>query len=206
MNLVAAVIYKKERAELHLLTQCETLAPLAGLRSDLDRMQAGMGMVELADAVLHPDDPNPIIFNLLGESLEAADHATYSPDLAFHRFEARLLDLLGFRPGLESCAVCGRPVAAESGEGRSDLALADAGVVCTSCARRNAGSVPVTREAVLLLRRLMEPGAAMEMLMGTNPDVAAAAGRAVQWLYAAHVHGYKGLKSERVFRALGATR
>jgi DNA repair protein RecO (recombination protein O) len=164
-----------------------------------------MAMVELIDVVTHPDDPNPAIFKLLESSLQAADHATSGPGFSLYRYEARLLTLLGFRPLLADCTSCGAAIAADPHPEAVRLGLGEAGVVCASCAGRGIGGIRVSSGAVGLLRGFLETGGEETVLEEEGP-VLAEAGRALRWFYAAHIHGFRGLKSERVFESLGTYR
>jgi DNA repair protein RecO (recombination protein O) len=202
MNVVSAVLYKKERTELHLLTQCDLATAATRLHTDLESMAAGMGMVELVDVVTHSDDPNSTVYSLLVDSLQAADAATSNVAHTLYRFEARLLDLLGFRPRLDGCTVCGTPVG-RSGEAEGPRpGLAAAGVLCGSCAVRLGAAMRLSHGAVGLLSSFLEtPGEKTVFDSESGPRLAEA-GRALRWLYSTHVHGFRELKSERVFASL----
>ena len=63
-------------------------------------------------------------------------------------YEMRLLDLLGYRPLLFECAVCGEEITARNQFFSADLG----GVLCPKCATRGQSSRPISLEALRFLR------------------------------------------------------
>jgi len=112
----------------HTITQCEIKDSFFDLRLDYDRLLHGMYYLSLADMAALPDQSAPEVFFLL---LKALAHLCYSgldARMLTACFEMRYMPLMGFRPMMDRCVICGTPV---DGEGRFDEARG--GVVCLRC-------------------------------------------------------------------------
>ncbi len=110
------------------ITQCEIKDSFYDLRFDYDRLVHGMYYLSLADMAALPEQGAPDVFMLL---LKALAHLCYSglpAQMLTASFEMRYMPLMGFRPSMERCVVCGRGV---DGAARFDEALG--GVVCDCC-------------------------------------------------------------------------
>lgn len=110
------------------ITQCEIKDSFYDLRFDYDRLIHGMYYLSLADMAAMPDQEAAEVFMLL---LKALAHLCYSglpAAMLTASFEMRYMPLMGFRPLMDRCVICGNPV---NGEARFDEALG--GVVCKLC-------------------------------------------------------------------------
>jgi len=139
-----------EGRDLDIVTQAETVEAYAALRDDLERLSRGLYCAELVDR-LTPErsEANPV-FRLLQETLGLLD-SEEALDLAVRRFEVRLLDELGYRPALETCAVCGRRLEPAA----NFWSAAAGGAVCPTCADDSLGLRPLSLNALKVLRLLL---------------------------------------------------
>lgn len=201
MNHVTAVFYKKETRDLQLLTQCDVLHPNRGLTENMERMAAGMAIVELADAVTPAEEENPRLFELLARTLAAASSATKNPGNALYYFEMRLLENLGFRPDVHRCYNCGTPVDA-SGPAHG-LHMGFNGILCADCSAKGLGLQPLSAPAVRVLQRLQEiDGAEAVTRITLPPAVRGEIAGVLRRFLLGHVEGLRTLRSEAVFSSL----
>ena len=157
-----------EGRDLDIVTQAETVDAFPGLRDDLERLSRGLYCAELVDR-LTPDrsEGNPL-FRLLQETLGLLS-AEAETDLAVRRFEARLLDQLGYRPNLETCAVCNRRL-----EPVDNFWSASAGgAVCPSCADDSLRLTPLSLNAIKVLRLLLRASFAEAARVRLSPGLTA---------------------------------
>jgi DNA repair protein RecO (recombination protein O) len=206
MSHIRAVVYVKEHRDLQLLSRFEPLEQLGGLMADMDRMAAGLAVVELAGATTPQTEANEALFQLLASTLSALRNATKHPRNALYHFEVHLLGELGFQPNFDNCASCGKSVGKEAGSERRAARMGHAGVVCPSCIDRHHGLFPISYEALAVLRELQRTGSAEEAaardLCGSHGDeVDAALRRCMQM----NVDTLGKLKTREVFHALGRT-
>src|SRR3954452_7245083 len=118
-----------EGRNLDIVTQAETVEAFPGLRDDLERLGRGLYCAELIDRLTPERSEGNPIFRLLHETLTLLNSET-EMDIAVRRFEMRLLDLLGYRPSLQTCAVCDRRLEPVT----NSWSAAVGGAVCPLCA------------------------------------------------------------------------
>jgi DNA repair protein RecO (recombination protein O) len=115
MSHVALVMYKKDRRDLQLVSQCDILTTFRNLYDDIGKMAVGMLIIELVDKVSHDEDKHVDLFHLLHESLAMLNAATRNPKNLLYGFEIRLSTLLGFHLSFQQCAICRKPVMLRNG-------------------------------------------------------------------------------------------
>lgn len=133
---------------LHTLVQGEIVKPYSGLKNDITRLSYAQYFCELCDAVLPEHEPSPEVFQLLLVALESLEQDLV-PEQTARCFELNLLDLLGYRPALENCRVCG-------GGGPYRFDLAEGSLVCLNCPSSDA--VEISGGSVALMKRFLESG------------------------------------------------
>ncbi|MDF1613603.1 DNA repair protein RecO [Desulfurivibrio dismutans] len=139
--------YEESRTgSLVRIDQAELLQPFAAIRSDYHKYTAACLLGELLLAWLEEAAPDPPLFSLLLWSLQAiandgaqqmgaklnGQQNTLSTMATVVFFELKLLDLLGYRPALDSCQLCRRPAPAGY---PYHFSLAAGGLLCPTCNR-----------------------------------------------------------------------
>ena len=122
------VFYDTRTSQLHLITQCELLAPLAELQRDLETMRLAALCVELVDAVAPLEEPQPALYGLLKQMLERLALGAGDPMNMRVHFIVRLLRLAGFQPQLDECTGCGSVV-----RGPGYWSSRQGGLLCERC-------------------------------------------------------------------------
>lgn len=204
MSLVRAVVYRKENRDLQILSQGDVIDSFRHISEDMERLAAGMAVVELVDAVTHAEEENPPLFGLLVRSLETINTAPRNVVNALYAFEVRLLDILGFRPNFFTCFHCGTPID-ETSVGRSgaELNVSYGGILCSDCSSRGMGLETLSAGSVKVLQYLQEasdPAAITRISLSAQMrnEVAATMRRCLQ----SHIEGFRPLKSESMFSSL----
>ncbi len=134
--------------DLPIITQVETQEAYLPLQQNLVRLTGALYALELLDRFTYEGEgANIPLYHLLTETLQrlAAQEDGWLP---LRYYEIRLLDLLGFRPQLFSCANCGREIQPED-QFFSPLA---GGVLCPSCGTGLPGVWEVETEPLKYLR------------------------------------------------------
>lgn len=115
------------------------------LRGDLERLQAGYGVVEAID---HIPDAGPLdtaIFDTATRVLIALDDIKFSPKLIPAAFYLRLLALDGSEPVVDECVNCGSPGPLVAFNAQSG------GALCRNCR----SGLNLSAEALGLLRQIL---------------------------------------------------
>ena len=134
--------------DLLIVTQADTLDAYLPIHENLVKTSHASYVVELLDRFTYEDDTeNTSIFRLLTEALTRLGKEA-NPWLASRYYEVRLLDLLGYRPHLFTCAKCGREIKAVD----QFFSATQGGVLCPTCGTDLPGVWSVSVEALKYLR------------------------------------------------------
>jgi len=149
------VFYDTLTSQLHLISQCDLVEPLDGLQRDLDTARLAALCVELVDAVVPLEDPQPRIYRLLREALTRL--ALGGEDLAMLRahFILRLLRLAGFQPQIDQCTSCNLTARAPA-----YWSARQGGLLCPRCLHEDPKAEPASPalcEALTTLAEAAQP-------------------------------------------------
>jgi DNA repair protein RecO (recombination protein O) len=136
---------------LSSVLQTDIVSVFPKVRNDLEKIGLAGYACELTDLMLPEGMASPRLFRLLASYLEHLDSfPASSSDRRF--FEMNFLNVLGYCPSLDRCALC----ALELDKGARVLyPMAANGLLCTHCGR---GGMPLSMETVGLLRRSLKTG------------------------------------------------
>ena len=144
MSHVRLLLYRGR--ELDIVSQAESVEPLAPLLSTLDRASQGMAVLEAADQLSMEREPAPNLYRMLVGVLRTI--AERPAPLVVPAFYWKLLAAEGLRPELDACVRCG--------DAPPDVALVafdlqEGGVLCRSCRSGQA----ISADALTLLRGIL---------------------------------------------------
>ena len=150
MTVNRIVFYDTHTSSLHLISQCELVSPLSALAEDLDTMRCAAFCVELTDAVVPLEEPQPAVYRLLKDTLERAALGQALASLRAH-FIIRVLRLAGFEPQLDRCTGC-HAVVHQAG----CWSARQGGLLCSSCLHEDPQAEPISPELLDALETLTE--------------------------------------------------
>jgi len=133
--------------EILLVTQAETLDAYLPLREDLTLLGYTSYVIELLDRFTYEEGENRSLYRLLVDTLGRLA-VQQNPNQAVRYFEIRLLDLLGFRPQLTTCARCENEIKPVD----QFFSAAHGGVLCPNCGPGVSGARPISMLALKYLR------------------------------------------------------
>jgi DNA repair protein RecO (recombination protein O) len=152
LTLCDIVLLRKSSGGLDLLTEAQVVERFGRLRSDLPALYAGYYIAELLADWTEESDPHPNLFDEARATLETLGLSRESTGTRLIRFELVLLSELGYRPVLESCAVCGTPLAGEP----LAFGIGVGGMVCQACQPAQRERRALSLEAWQALKDLAE--------------------------------------------------
>ena len=133
--------------DLYIVTQADTVDAYSRVKDDLLLLGYASYVLELLDRFTYEEGENRSLYRLLTNTL-ARLSSQYDPALVVRYYEIRILDLLGFRPQLFSCAKCESEIKPEDQFFSSELG----GVLCPTCGSSITGARPISMEALKYLR------------------------------------------------------
>jgi DNA repair protein RecO (recombination protein O) len=147
LTLCSISLLRKTSGGLDLLTEARVERRFTQLASDLPALYAGYYVAELLADLTEDSDPHPQLFDEALATLAMLGQAQVPTGPRLARFEMVLLHELGYRPTLDQCALCARPV---NGSGLGFSASAG-GVVCSACNKVARDRRPLTDGALRAL-------------------------------------------------------
>ena len=167
--------------ELDIVTQAESVEPLAPMLSSLDRASQGLAVIEAVDQLSLEREPNVQLYRMLVGVLRTI--ATSPSPLNVAAFYWKLLANEGMRPELDRCLRCGE---AEPDVQFVAFDLNEGGVLCRTCRSGQSispGALTVLRE--ILGGQLVQALAREES--PTTHEVSALATRALEFHIERHL-------------------
>jgi DNA repair protein RecO (recombination protein O) len=185
LALIRIVFLRKSSDALDLLTEAKLERRFRSAQRELARLYAGYYVAELLTELTERGDPHPALFQAADRTLHALDTGAPLAETIV-RFETVALKEVGHLPSLDTCVICGRPVAAT---GRVPFGMIAGGVLCDQCRPGRRGVVSVSSAVIDTLRN-----ATSKNSEGDAPAIAPAKRgelRAVMNNYFAHLIGHK---------------
>jgi DNA repair protein RecO (recombination protein O) len=133
--------------DLWIVTQAEAMELFQPLRENLSLIGYAGYVVELLDRFIYEEGQNWQLYQLLVETLKRLAGEP-DPFVPIHYYEMRLLDLMGFRPLLFECAMCGKEIQPED----QYFSAEHGGVLCPDCGLQVNLVRPVSMDALRYLR------------------------------------------------------
>ncbi|MGC8667914.1 MAG: DNA repair protein RecO [Chthonomonadales bacterium] len=93
-----------------IVSQCEMDQAFPNLRQDLEGIARAAYLCELVERLTDEQEPLPVLFDLLMETLKLLDAARMDRDAVVHMFELKLLAERGYEPQVSRCVECGASV------------------------------------------------------------------------------------------------
>ncbi len=110
MGYLRLIFYWKEGRDLQTLSAAETIERFPRLASSLEKMTAGLTILELVNACLHDDGAHPQLFSDLVSALRGLDQPNVQESAVTLWFMARLANELGYALRSDECGVCDETV------------------------------------------------------------------------------------------------
>ena len=196
LSRIEAHLYWKEGRDLQLLASAELVEAWRGGVTDLDRLAHAQAAAEFVDRLVWGEEVHESFYLLLRDALRsAAEAAPESLPAVTLAFQMQAAALLGYRPVLDRCAVCSRPLpenpvfAAERG-----------GFVCAGCAAGEPGAIRLKPGSAATMRGLLD-----FPLAGEPPAPVARSGellRVVEVFLQTHFQRFAGFRSLELLREL----
>lgn len=130
--------------ELDIVTQAESVEPLAPMLSSLDRASQGLAVIEAVDQLSLEREPNPQLYRMIVGVLRTIGRSPSPLNVA--AFYWKLLASEGMRPELDRCVRCGDT---EPDVEFVAFDLNEGGVLCRTCRSGqaiSAGALTILRE------------------------------------------------------------
>jgi DNA repair protein RecO (recombination protein O) len=133
--------------DLWILTQAEAADTFFALREDLVLLGYASYIIELIDQSTYDEEENRLLYDILARTLRRLNRGD-NPNLVTRYYELRLLDYIGFRPQLFTCAQCESEIQPED----QFFSAARGGVLCPKCGPHAPSTRPISLLALKYFR------------------------------------------------------
>ncbi len=156
------VFIKKSYGSLNLLTEARLSTRFRPQPAELQRVYGGYYVAELLQGLTEDFDPDPALYDLTVETLDAFAIPDTPSSSTLVRFEILLLREIGLLPNLSECSVCGEPVAVtpKISDGRFNHWVTQGGLLCAACRKEEYSGTAISARAISLMRQLTEDNTA----------------------------------------------
>lgn len=147
------VLYKGKGHEG--VTSCAVSDSFYPLRDDFDRLSYAAVMLAAATAAAQPEEPHEHLMILLTRSLARLAYGQMDPAAVTAAFLLHFAALIGYKPRLNHCVLCGEVLAPGADAWLNPLA---GGLVCRACYRTDTGAMRLDGPTVDWLRSVLKVG------------------------------------------------
>jgi len=168
LNRVEVVFY--EKPSLDLVSQAALLEGFTSLKSDLPGVIAALGVASMLDRMLPLHQADERAYRVFDALLRILDGRSGDSEVVCLAGQLKLLQVLGHRPRLGACAICGGDAAPFG------FSEEEGGVVCSRC---STGNGEITAGLARSMERLLEMPLTRSQIVKLSPVDLATARQAV---------------------------
>ncbi|MBL7081113.1 MAG: DNA repair protein RecO [Candidatus Omnitrophica bacterium] len=161
------IFYKSRTSSLHLVSQCDLRKDYPVLKKDIKKLKKAYRVVELLNLLTCAEDKNEAVFQLLVSSLDVMENEKLR-DLEKYLliFKIKLLDLVGFRPHLDSCICCNDKI-----RGNAKFSLKLGGLICERCRLRDYQARNIFRGSIASILYIERNNFESALRLGMNWEI-----------------------------------
>lgn len=137
------ILYKGNNT--YNINSCETIEMFYNIRIDLDKLKYAVYITKIVTDVTTENQNSYKILQLFLNTLYVISKTEKDLNLVISIFRIRLMSIIGFRPSIDKCAICGAK------EEFGYFSFLDNGFKCTSCGKLDKGAVKIsetTKDAI----------------------------------------------------------
>lgn len=142
------ILYKSR--EIYSINSCETIEMFYNIRTDLDKIKYAVHITKIILDITNENENSYKILQLFLNTLYMISETDKDPDFILSVFKIKLLCLLGFKPRIENCVVCGEK------ENLKYFSIKDNGVKCEECYRQDKSVISITPSTWAALKFIIQ--------------------------------------------------
>lgn len=115
--------------EAYTMSQVDLRESFFNIRNDINKFAYATYMMNLTEEAALPNEKAQKIYHLVIDALTFLANSEINTQDVAHAFEIKLIDILGYRPLLENCSLCGNVC----DNHKVSFSIADGGLLCGNC-------------------------------------------------------------------------
>ena len=141
------VLYKA--GDIYSINSCEMIEAFYNIRIDLDKLNYGALITKIIKDVTTENQNTYRVMQLYLNTLYVIANTEKDLELIYAIFSLRLLSIIGFRPNINDCKICGQK------EKISHFSIKDNTFKCQECAKQDKGAIKISATAVDAIRYII---------------------------------------------------
>ncbi len=152
--LCHSLLMLSEGQNLDTVSQCQSIDSFLPLREDLWRTSCALYAAELVDHFIMENQENYSLYKLLLSTLErlCQIEPPHGGQIVLRYFELQFLDYTGYRPELQVCLNCRKPLEPIL----NFFSVSGGGVLCPECRHSQPLAQPISVNALKVLRHFQQ--------------------------------------------------
>lgn len=138
--------------ETYTMSQVDLRESFFNIRNDIAKFAYATYIMNLTEESVSHNENTHIIYHLVLEALSLLACSEINVQDIAHAFEAKLIDILGYRPLLKDCCLCGRSCISK----KIIFSIADGGLVCENCRPNGLGKQIIHISTVKTFSHLLQ--------------------------------------------------
>ena len=131
------------------INSCETIELFYNLRTDLDKLNSAVYITKIINDVTTENQNNYRVLQLFINTLYVISNKDKSLDLITSIFKIRLLSIIGYRPEINKCKICGEKDNIEY------FSIKDNGFKCKTCGINDKGALRINSTTLDAIRYIV---------------------------------------------------
>ncbi|KAB2880394.1 DNA repair protein RecO [bacterium] len=149
---ISVIYYDRTERDLQYVSDVSVIDPFLQIHNDLDRTYEALAIIEMCNRLIHANEDNLHLFDLLVQTLQGIDRAEKRPVNGLLYFMLHVATRLGFTMDFDSCKNC-RDVMDHK---ELNFSVEHGRVVCESCPShlRNVSGALLSKESLGIMRQI----------------------------------------------------
>jgi DNA repair protein RecO (recombination protein O) len=156
LNYLQIVFYRRESRQLQYVSSSDFVKYFKSLTTSVEKLSVAASLIEIVNLVMHDEEENEQLFELLVSSLHELDKLPVEegnalPLSVFVHFGLHLAVELGFAPNFEKCLVCHRSIGTEK-QKQVGYVIERGAPLCEECSPKISNAYIISVPALSILK------------------------------------------------------
>ena len=149
---ISVIFYERTERDLQYVSDVTVIDPFLKIHNELDKTYAALTVIEMCNRLIHGNEDNGQLFDLLVQTLQGLNQADKRPTNGLLYFMMHVAARLGFKMDFDSCDHCRDTMEHKE----LNFNIEHGRVVCESCpaAVRNVSGSLLSKESLGILKQI----------------------------------------------------
>ena len=140
----------RKQKDMFTLYQADNIKSFYNISMDFESFSYASFIIKLVEANIVEGQPNNRLFGLLAQTLFLYSEKIDNKNLVLDAFLLKFVDYMGYRPQLDSCAICGN-----KNLKYAVFSVEDGGLVCNNCHKKEKFFIKLDQTTISLMQYIL---------------------------------------------------